>query len=80
MSWAYGMLMQCCGFMEKIKKKYIEKNCCNPLCFQGKNYKAKFLTNLIFKKKINKENFGNNHKKKRKEKKPYSCNYQLAQY
>jgi hypothetical protein len=44
----------------------MEKNCSNPPCFQGKNYKAKFLTSLIFKKKINKENFGNNHKKKRK--------------
>jgi len=36
----------------------MEKNCYNPQCFQGKNYKAKFLTSLILKKnKINKENF-----------------------
>ena len=35
----------------------MDKNCCNPYCFKGKNYK---------------DNFGKNHnKKKRKEKK--SC-------
>jgi len=34
--------------MKKIKKYYIEKNYCNPQCFQGKNYKAKFQTSLIF--------------------------------
>jgi hypothetical protein len=36
-----------CG---KNKKKYMEKNYCNPQYFQGKNYIAKFLTRLIFKK------------------------------
>jgi hypothetical protein len=34
----------------KYKKNYMDKSCCNPQCFQGKNYKAKFLTNLILKK------------------------------
>jgi hypothetical protein len=28
----------------------MEKNYCNPQCFQGKNYKDKFLTSLILKK------------------------------
>ena len=28
----------------------MEKNCCNPQYFQGKNYKAKFSTSLILKK------------------------------
>ena len=51
------------------KKSHIEKNRCNPQCFQGINYKAKFSTSLIL-KKINKDNFEKNHnKKKRKEKK-----------
>jgi hypothetical protein len=45
-----------CG--KNNNKNYMEKNCYNPQCFQGKNYKAKFLTSLILKKnKINKENF-----------------------
>ena len=47
---ACGMLVRCRGFVKKIKKNYMEKNCCNPQCFQGKNYKANFLTNLILKK------------------------------
>jgi len=50
MSRACGMFVRCCGFVEKIKKKSMEKNCCNSQCFQGKNYKTKFLTILIFKK------------------------------
>jgi hypothetical protein len=33
----------------------MEKNCCNPQCFQGKNYKAKFLTGLILKNKSTKK-------------------------
>jgi hypothetical protein len=37
------------------EKKYMEKNCCNPQCFQGKNYKAKFLTGLILKNKSTKK-------------------------
>jgi len=28
----------------------METNCCNPQCFQGKNYKAKLSTSLILKK------------------------------
>jgi len=43
----------------------MEKNCYNPQCFQGKNYKAKFLTSLILKNKIGKENFEKNHNKKK---------------
>jgi hypothetical protein len=31
-------------------KIYMEKNCYNPQCFQGENYKAKFSTSLILKK------------------------------
>jgi hypothetical protein len=50
MPWACGMLVRCRGFVEKINKNYMEKKCYNPQCFQGKNYKAKFLTRLIFKK------------------------------
>jgi hypothetical protein len=37
-------LVHCCGFVGKIitkKKNHMEKNCCNPQRFQGKNYKAK---------------------------------------
>jgi hypothetical protein len=45
-----GMFVRCRGFVEKIKKNYMEKNYCNPQCFQGKNYKDKFLTSLILKK------------------------------
>jgi hypothetical protein len=47
---ACGTLVHCRGFVEKIKKNYIKKNCCNPQYFQKKNYKAKFLTSLILKK------------------------------
>jgi hypothetical protein len=43
----------------------MKKNCCNPQRFQEKNYKAKFLIRLIFKKKMNKENFEKNHNKKK---------------
>jgi hypothetical protein len=50
MSRACGMFVRCRGFVEKIKKNYMEKNCCNPQYFQEKNYKTKFLTRLIFKK------------------------------
>ena len=32
------------------KRNHMEKNCYNPQCFQGKNYKAKFLISLILKK------------------------------
>ena len=42
--------VRCCGFMKKIKKSYIEKNCYSSQCFKEKNYKAKFLIKLIFKK------------------------------
>jgi len=35
---------------KKNKNIYMEKNYCNPQCFQEKNYKAKFLTSLILKK------------------------------
>jgi hypothetical protein len=64
---ACGMLVCFCGFVEKIIKKrnHMEKNCYNPQCFQGKNYKAKFLTSLILKNKIGKENFEKNHNKKK---------------
>jgi hypothetical protein len=34
----------------KNKKNYMEKNYFNPQCFQGKNYKTKFLISLILKK------------------------------
>ena len=34
----------------------MQKNCCNPQSFQGKSYKTKFSTRLIF-TKLNKENF-----------------------
>ena len=46
----------------------MEKHCSNPQYFKEKNYKAKFLTNLIFKSKINKNNFEKklNEKKQRK--------------
>jgi len=27
---ACGMFVHCRGFVEKIKKDYMEKNCCNP--------------------------------------------------
>jgi hypothetical protein len=55
MSRACGMLVCCREFVKKIIKKikktnHMEKNYCNPQCFQGKNYKAKFLNNLILKK------------------------------
>jgi len=45
--WHVCALSWICG---KNKKKSMKKNCCNPQCFQGKNYKAKFLTILIFNK------------------------------
>jgi len=35
---------------KKNLKNYMKKNCYNSQCFQGKNYKAKFLTSLILKK------------------------------
>jgi len=41
---ACGMFVRCRGPVKKIKKNYMKKNYCNPQCFQGKNYKAKFLT------------------------------------
>jgi hypothetical protein len=41
-------------------KNHMEKNCCNPQYFQGKNYKAKFLTSSILKIKIDKNNFQKN--------------------
>ena len=51
------MPVRCCGLVTCLcvivglwKKNYMKKNCCNPQCFQGKNYKAKFLTRLILKK------------------------------
>jgi hypothetical protein len=48
---ACGMLARCHGFVEKIfRKNHMEKNCCNPQYFQGKNYKAKISNNLILKK------------------------------
>jgi hypothetical protein len=54
MSARYRELVHCRGFVEKIiknkKKNHMEKTCCNPQCFQGKNYKAKFSTSLILKK------------------------------
>jgi hypothetical protein len=47
----------------------MEKNYCNPQCFQGKNYKDKFLTSLILKKiKSTKKILEKKHKEK--EKKP----------
>jgi hypothetical protein len=49
---ACGMLVRCRGLIckKKLKKNYMKKNCCNSQCFQGKNYKTKFLTSLILKK------------------------------
>jgi len=35
----------------------MRKHCNNPKCFKEKNYKAKFLTISILKKKFNKDNF-----------------------
>jgi hypothetical protein len=40
----------------------MEKNCCNPQCFQEKNYKVKFSTNY-------KDNFEKNHNKQNERKK-----------
>jgi len=37
------------------------KHCSNPKCLKKKNYKAKFLTNSILKKKFNKDNFRKKH-------------------
>jgi hypothetical protein len=47
---ACDMFVRCRGPVKKIKKNYMKKKYCNPQCFQGKNYEAKFLTRLIFKK------------------------------
>jgi hypothetical protein len=41
----------------------VEEHCSNLQCFKEKNYKAKFSTNSILKKKINEYNFEQNHKK-----------------
>ena len=40
------------------------KHCSNLQCFKGKNYKAKFSTSSILKKKIDKNNSEKNNKKK----------------
>ena len=45
---ACGMLVRCRGLI--CENNYMKKNYCNSQCFQGKNYKAKFLTSLILKK------------------------------
>jgi hypothetical protein len=64
--WHVCSLSWICG---KNKKNYMEKNYCNPQCFQGKNYKDKFLTSLILKKiKSTKKILEKKHKEK--EKKP----------
>jgi hypothetical protein len=47
---ACGLLVRCCGFVEKIIKNIWRKTIAIHNVFQGKNYKAKFLTRLIFKK------------------------------
>ena len=47
----------------------MQKNYCNPQCFQGKSYKAKFSVRLIFKKLNEQRKFKKNHKKNRKGKK-----------
>jgi hypothetical protein len=40
-------------------KKIIWRKTVDPQCFQGKNYKTKFSTSLILKKKFDKDNFEN---------------------
>jgi hypothetical protein len=54
---------------KKIKTNHMEKNCCNPQCFQGKNYKSKFSIRLILKKIKLTDNFGKNRNKKNERKK-----------
>jgi len=60
--------------MEKKQKKIIKKNhvgkyYSNPQCFKEKNYKAKFSTSSILKKKIDKNNSEKKEEKKAKKKK-----------
>jgi len=73
----------------------MEKHYCNSQCFQEKlNYKSKFSTSLILKKKIDKDNLKKNHKKTKGKKscretlqqsivfceEIYNCNSQSTQY
>jgi hypothetical protein len=61
---AYGMLVRCRGFVEKITWRKIVA-IYNIL---RKKLKAEFLTSLILKNKINKDNFDKNHKKNERKK------------
>jgi hypothetical protein len=45
----------------------VGKHCSNLQCFKGKNYKAKFSTSSILKKKIDKNNSEKNNTKKRRQ-------------
>jgi hypothetical protein len=48
------------------KNNHVEEHCSYSQCFKEKNYKTKFLTSSIYKKKIDKDNYEKKTIKKEK--------------